>query len=146
MSFKDIPLHIWAKYLPQDILSKMVVNKSTRELGILAQEKEIKEIKKLSQDEKNKLMFNRAHLPRPNYIEILLKGGADVNTENGCGHTLLQFACFHGYKEIVKFLLKWDVKFDINDTNEFSPFNLASSYGHIEIVKMFLENSKSIEE
>ena len=60
-------------------------------------------------------------------VKDLLGAGADVNKTNGRGQTALHLAAKNGRTEVVKLLLKADAKVNLEDTDNLTPFQVASN-------------------
>ena len=69
-------------------------------------------------------------------LSLLRKCGCDLNASNG---DLLQVACANGYTDIVDYFLSLP-EIDANATDNYlPPFHLACKFGHLEIVRLFLQ-------
>ena len=69
-------------------------------------------------------------------LSLLRKCGCDLNASNG---DLLQVACANGFSDVVDYLLSLP-EIDANASDTYlPPLHLACKYGHLEIVKLFLQ-------
>ena len=82
---------------------------------------------------------------------LLLEKGADVNARARNGYTSLHEACAYGQREVVKLLLKNGalVNFDVKDSAEgddpdCAPLLLAAENGHLDVVKLLLEEKADV--
>ena len=76
----------------------------------------------------------------PQILEALLFFGADVNSVNNDGNTLLLEACIKNNTEIVKILLAYGADVNIRNGKQKIAIIVASSTGNLDIVKMLLEH------
>ncbi|CAG8147014.1 unnamed protein product [Penicillium salamii] len=79
-------------------------------------------------------------------VKLLIAKGVNVATANNWGMGPFYAACLSGLDEIAQVLVDFGV-----DTNlptqeiQWTPLNVASSYGHVGIVKFLLENAADID-
>ncbi|KAJ3123096.1 hypothetical protein HK098_002219 [Nowakowskiella sp. JEL0407] len=75
-------------------------------------------------------------------VELLLDAGANVDAANELGYTALHLTSSDGNVECASLLLKHGASIDLQNhlTNE-TALTLAIDYGHIDIVKILLENN-----
>ena len=79
-------------------------------------------------------MFNN-----PRVVNVLISHGADVDAADNIGCAPLHMAVLFGRKNIVDILIRHGA--DVNSTTyESTPLYIASEEGHMEIVKLFLDN------
>jgi ankyrin repeat protein len=72
-------------------------------------------------------------------VRELIAAGTDVNAANAYGGTALAFACDHGRKEVVDFLLASGADVNAKDTYYgATPLSWAVERGHAEIVRALL--------
>ena len=77
-----------------------------------------------------------------NIIPVLLKYGANINSQDYEGNTALMEAIYRKYEAIVKLLLENGVKrADVNlaDNSNVTPLMIASQQGNINLVKLLLK-------
>jgi len=48
-------------------------------------------------------------------ISDLLEAGADIDVQDGDGHTALMLACLYGYVDTTKLLLDYDADIEVQD-------------------------------
>lgn len=68
----------------------------------------------------------------------ILSKGADLNAQDECNWTPLHHAVYSGNVDIVRFLINQGANYNITD-NEGTPVYYAFQYGHVRIVKYFIE-------
>lgn len=73
------------------------------------------------------------------FLQVLLKSGADPNIANDRGQTALMFASVSGSTEMIKLLLDAGADTNIQDPNGWSPLLIAIGTGQIEPVRILLE-------
>jgi ankyrin repeat protein len=65
-------------------------------------------------------------------LEILLSKGADIYATDFCGWNILHYASFHGKKETIRFICKYDADYDIlintKNTQNKLPIEILSDY------------------
>ena len=65
-------------------------------------------------------------------LEILLSKGADVYATDFCGWNILHYASFHGQKDTIRFICKYDADYDIlintKNTQNKLPIEILSDY------------------
>ena len=69
-------------------------------------------------------------------VKLLISQGADVNTKNNAGQTLLHIACRSGNKEVVEFLIDQGANINSKSNRDLTPLDLAQRAGHTEIVEL----------
>ena len=74
-------------------------------------------------------------------VRRLLEYGADPNIrrDDGSGSTPLHPSSFSGSLEVTRLLLSYGARIDEEDEEWKTPFEVASSHGHDEIMKLLLE-------
>lgn len=76
-------------------------------------------------------------------LQILIAAGADVNYQNGNGHSALHVAGTFGTKDIIRTLLANGADPQIIDHEGKTPIDIASKFGHAEAVDDLLQVDKS---
>ncbi len=85
-----------------------------------------------------------AEKPSVKEIAVLLNTG-DINATSSDGWSSLMMSTYHGCKEISKYLIKNGADVNISSTNRDNPPLLnAIENGHIDIVKLLIENDANI--
>ncbi len=76
--------------------------------------------------------------------EMLIKEGADVNTKDNDGRTVLMFASINGHKDIAQILI--DKGADVNATTNdgYTALMNASEFGHKDIVEMLIAKGADV--
>ena len=69
-------------------------------------------------------------------VQTLLAGGAEVNTKNARGVTVLIIAAMNGHTEIVKLLLEKGAEVNAKASNGKTALELAKSKGHTDVVQL----------
>ena len=69
-------------------------------------------------------------------VQLLLEAGGDPSIRNDHGYVPLHIACGNGNTDIVRLLLQYQHKFDINavDNNGNTALHLAGHFKHVEVV------------
>ncbi len=76
------------------------------------------------------------------FLEVLLENGANANSRDEHGNSILLLATQHGHKEIVELLIQNGSDINLIDINNgFSALMIASQLGYIEIAKLLIENN-----
>ena len=70
----------------------------------------IRDLSKLSQEVKNIKLLGASRNGQKDVVELLLKGGADVNAIDEDGRTPLMRASRYGHKDVVELLKKYGAK------------------------------------
>jgi ankyrin repeat protein len=73
-----------------------------------------------------------------------LGAGADVNTKDEDGYTLLTVAVAYGSKEIVELLIFNGVDVNAKNDGGSTPLNIATAQGHKEIVELLILNGVDV--
>ncbi|XP_052076994.1 uncharacterized protein LOC127715008 isoform X1 [Mytilus californianus] len=73
-------------------------------------------------------------------VNVLIEGGADLNSSTKDKVSSLMMACFHGHQEIVKCLLQHNVDVNHKDIYGKTPIVSACLSGNVDIVRVLLEN------
>ncbi|XP_071384146.1 protein phosphatase 1 regulatory subunit 16A [Centroberyx affinis] len=82
-------------------------------------------------------------------VRALLQSGADVNTQDDNGATLLHIASANGYLTVAELLLENRSQVETKDSDGWTPLHAASCWGQIQMVELLVShgaslNSKSI--
>ncbi|XP_023311327.1 alpha-latrotoxin-Lhe1a-like [Anoplophora glabripennis] len=77
---------------------------------------------------------------------VLQSNGANTDHYNSNNKSALHFAASKGFLNCVKQLIDWKVTVNCSDDYGKTPLMKASSWGHINIVKLLLANSAKIDE
>ncbi|XP_071142400.1 serine/threonine-protein phosphatase 6 regulatory ankyrin repeat subunit B-like isoform X2 [Mytilus edulis] len=79
-----------------------------------------------------------------NTVEILLKGGSNIDDANTQGETPLYTACVGGYYNLVNLLIEKEA--DINKQNKFSrtPLHASCMLGHATIVSILIDKGANV--
>ncbi|MDF2550344.1 MAG: ankyrin-3-like, partial [Chlamydiales bacterium] len=78
-------------------------------------------------------------------VELLLKNGAQIDSQAEDGSTPLHMACQKGFLEIAQKLIETDKEtIAIQDRQGFTPLHMAASFGQLPIVKLLLGNGASL--
>ena len=83
-------------------------------------------------------------IEREDITKILIENGSDVTTKNKYKSTPLHEACFNGFIDTVKTLLKKDVEIDGKEHWGYTPFHISVLLGRYNIVKLLL-NTKQVD-
>ena len=92
----------------------------------------INDLSKLSQEDKNIKLIGASWYGYKDVVELLLKGGADVNAIDKYGWTPLMWASRNGHKDIVELLKKYGAK---ENQNQNQNENLNESDNRLKIYK-----------
>jgi ankyrin repeat protein len=76
-------------------------------------------------------------------IKLLVENKADIYQTNKDGWNCMQIAVREGHKKIVTYYLSLDIKlaYDIRTRNGRTPSHTACLHGHLDVLKILLENS-----
>lgn len=77
-------------------------------------------------------------------VELLIEKGANIEILNNDGGNALLIAAAHGKTEVAMLLSS---RMDLNFQNEkgWTPINAASMYGHVDIVRLLVDNGADVE-
>ena len=78
-------------------------------------------------------------------VELLLKGGAQVDLQNEDGHTALHAAAREGNKGVVELLLEKGADPNCKDKDGNNALILAADRGHEEVVKLLLKGGAQVD-
>uniref|UniRef100_A0A671WG92 Glutamic--pyruvic transaminase n=1 Tax=Sparus aurata TaxID=8175 RepID=A0A671WG92_SPAAU len=81
--------------------------------------------------------------------QALVQSGADLNTQDDNGATLLHIASANGYISVAELLLEHRAQVEVKDCDGWTPLHAASCWGQIQMVELLVAhgaslNSKSI--
>jgi len=80
-----------------------------------------------------------------NRVKHLVKSGADVNTKNFHGDTLLILASKSGHLDVVKYLVESDADVNAQGANlKMNALHMASSNGYLNVVKYLVKSNADI--
>lgn len=78
-------------------------------------------------------------------FETLRNAGADITIINNDGHNLLHYVSFFGRTEMLESLLarflESGININLSNPQDISPIHLAAEAGHLEIVKLLVQNN-----
>jgi ankyrin repeat protein len=83
----------------------------------------------------------------PEIVRLLIENGADVNTKDGFGDTVLMFACEQGHLDLANFLLESGADIHQVNTNVFrgkTALMGAAGAGQAEVVKLLLAHHADV--
>ena len=106
--------------------------------------------KKESNEDSNTI--NVLSSKRKKIVDLLLKGGADLDVKTNNDQTVLMFAAKRGHKLILEFLIDEsatkgkDIKESINlkDANGYTASMAAAERNHLEVVKFLIDKDKDV--
>eukprot|EP00002_Diphylleia_rotans_P028415 TRINITY_DN5737_c0_g1_i3.p1 TRINITY_DN5737_c0_g1~~TRINITY_DN5737_c0_g1_i3.p1 ORF type:complete len:402 (+),score=73.99 TRINITY_DN5737_c0_g1_i3:70-1275(+) len=71
-------------------------------------------------------------------IQALMQSGVDVNTRNAYGQTALHTASWHGFVDIMRFLIEHHADVNVADHDGQTPLHWASGSGFVEAVDLLV--------
>jgi ankyrin repeat protein len=83
--------------------------------------------------------------PRTIMVKLLLDYGADIEAENGSGHSVLYVAVANGQEEVVRLLIDMGVDIETRRHDGMTCLMNAALYGREEIVRLLLDKGTNIE-
>lgn len=94
----------------------------------------------------DKLFFSICCHGYNNIAKILIKLGANIETKNRDGDTVLIYGCHYGYINLVKTLLKNNANINVKGCHNETAFHVACKYGNKKLVKLLLKHNVNIME
>ena len=85
-----------------------------------------------------------ATLGREGMVQLLLQGGATVNSTTVGGETALHCAAKEGQNEVVKMLLRRGTQLEVKDKDGLTPLSRAARSGHIVMVELLLQEKANV--
>lgn len=84
---------------------------------------------------------------QPQSIEHLIKKGAkvDIRARNDKGDTALLFACFYGFLECVRVLIKCKADINVRDNDNDPPILLTLAREHLDVLQYLLEEKATVD-
>lgn len=76
---------------------------------------------------------------RARVVEVLAKRGADVNTCDASGNSMLHIAAYHGHDAVVVILLVRGARVDAR-SGRATPLHIAAAQGHSGVVRLLVAN------
>jgi ankyrin repeat protein len=77
-------------------------------------------------------------------LQLLLKHGAEVNSQDNTCRTPLSIVARYGHTAAVRLLLKHDIDVNSRDRLGYTALDLAAQYDHTEILKVLLEGGADL--
>ncbi|XP_070409322.1 protein phosphatase 1 regulatory subunit 16A [Nothobranchius furzeri] len=82
-------------------------------------------------------------------IQALIHSGADLNTQDNNGATLLHIASANGYMSVAEMLVDSRVNMELKDSDGWTPLHAAACWGQIQVVELLVAhgadlNAKSV--
>lgn len=74
---------------------------------------------------------------------ILVKNGANVESETETGYRPIHVAAHFGNLSMIRFLLKHNATIDVKTNQNYTPLHQAAQQGHAHIVSALLEGNAS---
>ena len=100
---------------------------------------------KCDKKEVRKAVFHTAAtLGREGMVQLLLQGGAIVNSTTVGGETALHCAAKEGQNDVVKILLRRGAQLEVKDKDGLTPLSRAAQSGHIIVVELLLQEKADV--
>nr|XP_020465239.1 protein phosphatase 1 regulatory subunit 16A [Monopterus albus]XP_020465240.1 protein phosphatase 1 regulatory subunit 16A [Monopterus albus] len=77
-------------------------------------------------------------------IQALVQSGAELNTQDEKGATLLHIASANGYMSVAELLLENRAEVDVKDSDGWTPLHAASCWGQIQMVELLIAHGASL--
>ncbi len=122
-------------------LTQAITNKNEKIIEYLLEQKDI-DLNKID-DSKYKFapIHYAAQFNKIKFIKLFCENGADIDIVSqgkNIGNTAIKIAAWHGYTEIVEFLLQQGSCVNHQDNNGYTPLIKACIRNHIECIKLLL--------
>uniref|UniRef100_A0A4W6F8Y8 Protein phosphatase 1 regulatory subunit 16A n=1 Tax=Lates calcarifer TaxID=8187 RepID=A0A4W6F8Y8_LATCA len=78
-------------------------------------------------------------------IRALVQSGADLNTQDDNGATLLHIASANGYISVAELLLENRAQVEVKDSDGWTPLHAASCWGQIQMVELLVAHGASLD-
>lgn len=77
-------------------------------------------------------------------MQLLLEGGAKIESTDATQRTALHKAAWNGRLDICRLLLSWGAKLDPLDESKDTPLHYAARRGHLLVVKLLVERGADV--
>ncbi|XP_061569628.1 protein phosphatase 1 regulatory subunit 16A [Cololabis saira] len=77
-------------------------------------------------------------------IQALIQSGAELNSQDDNGATLLHIASANGYMSAAELLLENKAELEVKDSDGWTPLHAASCWGQIQIVELLVAHGASL--
>ncbi|KAM9839636.1 protein phosphatase 1 regulatory subunit 16A [Aulostomus maculatus] len=77
-------------------------------------------------------------------VQALVQSGADLNTSDDNGATLLHIAAANGYLSVAELLLENRAQVEVKDCDGWTPLHAASCWGQIQMVELLVAHEASL--
>ncbi|KAM3860672.1 protein phosphatase 1 regulatory subunit 16A [Diretmus argenteus] len=77
-------------------------------------------------------------------VRALVQSGADLNTQDNNGATLLHIASANGYLSVAELLLEHRAQVEVKDLDGWTPLHTASCWGQIQMVELLVAHGASL--
>jgi ankyrin repeat protein len=91
----------------------------------------------------NEVLLKAVEKGHRDFIELLIRRGADVNATSSNGFTPLHYAAYNGHADVVKLFLENGADPSIKDNSGKTAADIARERGHVDIASM-IENIKEL--
>ncbi|KAK5850207.1 hypothetical protein PBY51_014475 [Eleginops maclovinus] len=78
-------------------------------------------------------------------IQALVQNGADLNTQDANGTTLLHIASANGYVSVAELLVEHRAQMEVRDSDGWTPLHAASCWGQIQMVELLVAHGASLD-
>ncbi|XP_061522256.1 protein phosphatase 1 regulatory subunit 16A isoform X2 [Phycodurus eques] len=78
-------------------------------------------------------------------IRALVQNGADLNSQDDNGTTLLHIASANGYLSVAELLLEHKAQVEVKDCDGWTPLHAASCWGQIQMVELLVGHEASLD-
>ncbi|MDD5773296.1 MAG: ankyrin repeat domain-containing protein [bacterium] len=90
--------------------------------------------------DKNYLLVRAVEMGNVIEVKRLLETGADINTKNRQGWTILNIAIYNGYIDVIKLLIEKGVDINARYSDNWTPLKIAIHTQNEEVIEL-LKNS-----